>query len=108
MSSYMKGIDISEHNGVIDWEKVKASGIQFAMLRAGYGKGNADKQFARNAAECTRVDMPFGVYWFSYAVNDAEAVGEAMHCIQAVEPYQIDLLPTISSTTAWIMRQGGA
>ncbi len=91
MSSYMKGIDVSEHNGVIDWEKVKASGIQFAMIRAGYGKGKADKLFARNAAECTRVGIPFGVYWFSYAVNEAEAAQEAVHCLNAVKPYQLKL-----------------
>ncbi len=89
MSSYMKGIDVSEHNGVIDWEKVKASGVRFAMLRAGYGKGNIDKRFLRNAAECARIDMPFGVYWFSYAVNEEEAAREAAHCLKVVEPYQI-------------------
>ncbi len=91
MSSFSRGIDVSEHNGTIDWEKVKASGIQFAMLRAGYGKGNVDKQFVRNAQGCTRVGMPFGVYWFSYAVSEAEAAQEAAHCLKAVEPYQLDL-----------------
>ncbi len=91
MSSFSRGIDVSEHNGTIDWEKVKASGIQFAMLRAGYGKGSIDKQFVRNAQGCTRVGMLFGVYWFSYAVSEAEAAQEAAHCLKAVEPYQLDL-----------------
>ncbi len=91
MSTYTKGIDVSEHNGVIDWEKVKASGVGFAMIRAGYGKGNIDKQFVRNAQECTRVGMPFGVYWFSYAVTEEEVEREAEHCLNAVKPYHLDL-----------------
>ncbi len=90
MSAYTKGIDVSEHNGVIDWEKVKAAGIQFAMLRAGYGKGNADKQFQRNAAACTRVGLPFGVYWFSYAATEEEAAREAAFCLKAAAAFRID------------------
>ena len=43
------GIDVSQHQGSIDWRKVKASGIQFAMLRAGYGASTVDGEFERNA-----------------------------------------------------------
>lgn len=89
MSNYKKGIDVSEHNGVIDWEKVKASGVEFAMIRAGYGK-TVDKQFHRNAGECNRVGLPCGIYWFSYALNAVGAAQEAAVCLETIKPYQID------------------
>ncbi len=60
----IKGLDVSEFQGIIDWDQVKAAGYQFAMIRAGYGFGTLDKQFQRNAAECNRVGLPIGVYWF--------------------------------------------
>lgn len=91
MSNYLLGIDLSEHNGDINWTKVKSSGIQFSMLRAGYGKGVIDKKFLRNISECNRVGIPVGIYWFSYAVNETEAANEAQHCIQAIKPYKIEL-----------------
>ena len=77
---YKKGIDVSRWQGTIDWEKVKADGVEFAMLRAGYGQGNIDAQFERNAGECTRLGIPFGVYWFSYAYTPAMARREAQCC----------------------------
>lgn len=85
----LKGIDVSEHQGVIDWSKVKASGIEFAILRAGYGKNNIDKQFKRNIEECKRVDMPIGIYWFSYALTSEMAKEEAQYAINAVKGYTL-------------------
>lgn len=84
-----KGIDVSEHQGVIDWEKVKGP-IDYAILRAGYGKNHIDRQFVRNAAECNRLGIPCGAYWFSYALNADEAKAEADYCIEALKPYKID------------------
>lgn len=89
MSTIHKGIDVSKWQGVIDWEKVKADGVEFAMLRAGYGQGNIDEYFKRNADECTRLGIPFGVYWFSYAYTEAMARREAEHCLEAVRPYKL-------------------
>ena len=62
--SCLRGIDVSEHQGAIDWERVKPQ-IDFAMLRVGYGRNHIDRQFVRNAQECTRLGIPFGGYWFS-------------------------------------------
>ncbi len=90
MSAYTKGIDVSEHNGVIDWEKVKASGVGFAMIRAGYGR-TVEKQFKRNISECNRIGLPCGVYWFSYALNAVGAANEAKACLEAIAPYKVDL-----------------
>lgn len=72
------GIDVSEHQGVIDWDKVKAS-VDFAILRAGYGReiSQIDKQFERNYSECKRLNIPVGAYWYTYAVTAEEAKQEA-------------------------------
>jgi len=84
-----KGIDVSKHNGNINWEKVKNSGIDFAMIRAGYGANNIDSQFNRNIFECNRIGLPCGVYWFSYALNAEMARKEAQYCLAAVKPYKL-------------------
>ena len=49
----LKGIDVSEHQGAIDWSQVKASGVQFTMIRGGYGRNNVDKYFHANAKGAT-------------------------------------------------------
>jgi lysozyme len=85
----LKGIDVSYHQGVIDWKRVKSSGIRFAMLRAGYGKNNIDKQFNVNATSCQELGIPFGVYWFSYAYTIAMARRETQYCVQALRPYKV-------------------
>ena len=59
-----KGIDVSEFQGKIDWEKVKNDGIEFAILRCGYGMdfSNQDEvEYERNANECERLGIPYGV-----------------------------------------------
>lgn len=83
------GIDVSEFQGNIDWSLVKAEGIQFAMLRAGYGSGTIDLQFRKNAEGCNRVGIPCGVYWFSYAYTPEMARQEAEHCIETIEEFEI-------------------
>lgn len=84
-------IDVSKWQGVIDWERVKAAGIDGAMLRAGYGDGNIDEQFVRNAAECNRLGIPMGVYWFSYAWTNDMARREAAHCLAAIAGLRVQL-----------------
>lgn len=85
----IRGIDVSEFQGNIDWRKVKDAGIQFAMLRAGYGAGEIDPQFRKNAQGCNDVGIPCGVYWFSYAYTPEMARKEAEQCIEAIEEYRI-------------------
>ena len=82
------GIDVSVHNGTIDWNKVSQH-IDFAILRAGYGKGNVDSMFNRNADLCTKLGIPFGAYWFSYALNEEMAVKEADYCCDVIEKYKV-------------------
>lgn len=82
-----KGIDVSAWQGIIDWEAVKNSGVEFAILRAGTGRNNLDKTFKRNAEECNRLGIPWGAYWFSYALNEAMAKDEATYMVNIVKPY---------------------
>lgn len=89
-TDYKKGIDVSQWQKTINWDKVKASGVQFAMIRAGYGQNNIDTQFERNISECNRVGIPCGVYWFSYAYTEAMAIREAEYALDAVAPYKLD------------------
>lgn len=86
----MKYIDVSEHQGVIDWEKAKGN-VDGVIIRAGYGRGNADKQFHRNISECNRLNIPAGIYWFSYAYTPDMAEKEAEYCLAAIKPYRVEL-----------------
>ena len=89
----LKGIDVSYAQGVIDWEKVKASGlVDFAILRAGYGKETSqiDDQFSRNYTACKQLGIPVGVYWYSYATTVAEAEQEANVCLQTIQGKQFE------------------
>lgn len=90
MLTKIKGIDISTWQGAPDFEKVKASGIEFVIIRAGYGVNHIDAQFKRNASECNRLSIPIGVYWFSYALTSAQAAQEARYCLEAVKPYRLE------------------
>ena len=88
----MKGIDVSVHNGNIDWNRVKNAGIQFAILRAGYGKvaSQKDKQFENNYNGAKAVGVPVGAYWYSYAKTVAEARQEAEACVSILAGKQFE------------------
>ena len=85
----VKMIDVSVH---IDWDKVKASGIGGVLMRCGYGsdiESQDDKMFKRNADECSRLGIPFGVYLYSYAKNTDMAKSEADHALRLVKGYKL-------------------
>ena len=77
----LKGIDVSVWQGSIDWSKTKDV-IDFALLRAGYGKlsSQKDARFEEYYAACEKYGIPKGAYWFSYATTREEAVQEAKAC----------------------------
>ena len=85
--TYRKVYDVSVHNGLIDWEQVKQDGTDFVMIRAGYGRNNIDERWVDNASSCVRLGIPFGIYWFSYALNEAMAEQEAAYAVEAVSRY---------------------
>lgn len=73
-----KGVDVSRHQGIIDWDKfLEDEHSDFAIIRAGFGKNNIDAQAVRNVAECERLGIPYGLYWFSYALTPEMARREA-------------------------------
>ena len=72
-----RGVDVSNFQGTIDWNRVKAAGIEFAILKVGPVYGKPDSTFERNATECERLGIPYGVYYYSYARSVADANKEA-------------------------------
>ena len=72
-----RGIDVSNFQGTIDWNQVKAAGIEFAILKVGPVYGKPDSTFELNATECERLGIPYGVYYYSYARSVADANKEA-------------------------------
>ncbi|HIW56858.1 MAG TPA: glycoside hydrolase family 25 protein [Firmicutes bacterium] len=86
--AYLKGVDVNEFNGEIDWERLKASGIDFVIIRCGYGADREeydDKYWLRNVSECERLGIPYGVYLYSYAESDEYAASEAEHVLRLLE-----------------------
>lgn len=71
------GIDVSEHNGILDWKEVREYGISFAMIRLGYGKGHLDSAFYRNVNGAIAAGLYIGIYYYSYALSVEEARAEA-------------------------------
>lgn len=88
MADKWLGIDVSEHNGVLDWAAIKRAGIKFAIIRDGYGVSHVDNQFKANMAGAIAQGLLIGVYHFSYALDAACAKKEAAFCIKLLEPYK--------------------
>ena len=93
-SSYLKlnpiekGIDVSKWNGSINWKSVKASGIDYVIIRAGYGTSTVDTQFKTYIEGAINAGLKIGVYWFSYATSPEKAVIEAQKCLETISPYK--------------------
>lgn len=89
----MKGIDVSVHNGSIDWQNVKNAGMQFAILRAGYGReiSQKDARFEENYRNAKTAGIPVGVYWYSYAMSEDEARLEADVFLSVIKGKQFEM-----------------
>ena len=84
-----KGIDVSKWQGEINWEKVKASGVDFAILREGYGL-QIDKKFKENCEKAKAVGMNIGVYHYSYASSAFDAKNEAEFCLGNISGLELE------------------
>ncbi len=89
------GIDVSKWNGEIDWDKVKNAGVEFAIIRAGYrgsvtGSLIEDPYFHINMKAAQASGVPVGVYFFTQAVNEVEAVEEASAVLELISEYQLE------------------
>lgn len=105
-STVMKGIDVSEWNGSINWRKVKSSGVTFAFIRAGgryYGSGAyfVDSKFAENVKNATAAGIDVGAYFYSQAINAAEARQEAAYTLNIVSSYNLTLPIVMDYEYAW-------
>lgn len=97
------GIDISEHNGNIDLSPYK-----YVIIRAGWGLGHIDKKFYRNVKECDRLGIKYGVYWYSYALDNATAKKEVQHFISTIKGCNVQLGAWLDMEDAdgWKKRNG--
>lgn len=88
----MNGIDVSKHNGIIDWNKAARDGIEFAIIRAGYGKTakQKDPMFEQNYRDAKANGVFVGAYWYSYAVTPDEAKQEAKCFIECIKGKQFE------------------
>ena len=91
------GIDVSHHQGRIDWERAAADGVTFAFLRIGYrgygqeGNLRPDTEFERNIAGAQAAGIDVGVYLFSQAINEEEAAEEARFVIERLQGHSLQL-----------------
>ena len=89
-----KGIDVSKYQGSIDWQKVKENGIEYAFIRLGirgYGTGKLalDEYFEENMSGAAQAGIETGIYFFTQAVNEAEAVEEAQFVLENIAQYDV-------------------
>lgn len=91
----MRGIDVSENNGVVDWGAVKANGFDFAIIRIGYGRSNLDSEFYNNVNGAINAGLSIGVYHYSYAINEERAADEAEFVLNTLNDagLTVDKLP---------------
>lgn len=91
------GVDVSHHQGKIDWEKVKEDGYEFAIIRIGYrgygteGTLNLDNRFHENIKDAQRAGLDVGVYFFAQAINEEEALEEAEFVLKHLKGYELEL-----------------
>lgn len=90
------GIDVSEHQGDIDWQQVADAGMEFAMVRIGYrgyseGSVNTDPTADANIRGAREAGLDVGVYFYSQAVTIEEAAQEALFCIRFLQDYEIQM-----------------
>ena len=89
MSEYI--VDVSKHNGTIDWKKAKAAGVVAAIIRCGYGtdkEKNDDPMYLYNVNEAVNAGIKIGVYLYSYAKDNAAAHSEAEHALRLIIPFR--------------------
>lgn len=95
--TYRLGVDVSEHQGYVDWQALKDSGFEFAFIRLGYrgygqeGRICLDREFHRNIQNAQAAGFDVGVYFFAQAVNEEEALEEANFVLQNLEGYTLQL-----------------
>lgn len=98
------GIDVSYYQGKIDWKKVKKSGVDFAIIRLGYrgyleGELALDKKYKYNIKHAKKNGIDVGVYFFTQAITEKEAIEEAKYCLKYVKGHDLEY-PIVIDTEA--------
>lgn len=86
----MKGIDVSYHNGVVDWQSVVDAGYGFAIVRLGYGDRHLDEKFMDNVNGALAAGLKIGVYYYSYALDVEAAKAEAQFVNEVLQEHGIN------------------
>ena len=81
----IRGVDVSENNGKVNWQAVKDAGIEFAIIRLGYGGGHLDGRFYENLNGALAAGLKIGVYYYSYAMTVSDAREEAAFAIDILK-----------------------
>ena len=89
----IKGIDVSKHQGIIDWKKVKASGVEFAIIRIGYGGSEPvkDERFEENYKNAKANGLKVGTYLYSYANSESDVEAEVKAILKWLDGKTFDL-----------------
>ena len=93
----LNGIDVSKYQKDIDWERAKASGVDYAFIRVGYrgygdsGNFGADTYYDQNMQGAIDAGIPVGVYFFSQAITEEEAIEEANYILERINNYKISM-----------------
>ncbi|MBB5183166.1 glycoside hydrolase family 25 protein [Catenisphaera adipataccumulans] len=93
--TYYNGIDVSSHQGDIDWDQVKDSGVDFVMIRCGFssldtGKVHTDENFKKNIKAAKKAGLRVGVYYFSSAKTKKEVTKEANYVLNLIKDYDLE------------------
>ena len=89
-----RGIDVSTwQGGYVDFDKVKKSGCEFVIIRAGYGREEyqIDNQFINNYNKARKAGLKIGAYWYSYAMSEEEAIQEAKACLSVIKGKKFEM-----------------
>lgn len=104
----IKMIDVSSHNGTINWQQVKDSGVQFVMIRSSYGWFYRDNYLDTNVRGCETVGLPYGLYHYSYATNLDQAKIEVDNFLALANNYRptLPLCLDMEDADGWKARNG--
>lgn len=100
----MIGIDISKWNGGIDFNKVKAAGVKFVIIRAGFGVNGTDPLFKANYSAAREAGLKIGVYWYSYANTKANLDTEVKAFLKAIQGMKFEMPVYWDIEEEWIIK----